>query len=172
MVALPKLIIWGAFHITLNSFSVSYLSYDGWSVFQPLFLWVKTQLVVIKRSILQFCHRTKVLGSLAPLSMLVLVPVKCLVLQGGRKTKPQLGNWSFCFLFSFFFFFFFRFFVCQLGCVHLKLRLFRLPISASPDYRTSQSQRNTSCKAQEIVRSRFAFVLCPKFEANHKKPKI
>ena len=121
------------------------------------------------------CHLAKVLGSLAPLSMLVPVPVKCLVLHGGRKTKPQLGNWSFCFLFSFFFFFFFfflGFFVCQLGCVHLKPRSFRQPITTSPDYRTSQSQRNTSCKAQEIVRSRFAFVLCPKFEANHKKPKI
>ena len=170
LVALPKLIIWGAFHITLNSFSVNYLSYDGWSVFQPLFLWVKTQLVVIKRSILQFCAVIEQRCLVASLPYQCWFQLNVSFSKVAAKQKPQLGNWSFCFLFWFFFFFWF--FVCQLGCVHLKVRLFRQPITTSPDYRTSQSQRNTSCKAQEIVRSRFAFVLCPKFEANHKKPKI
>lgn len=169
LVALPQLIIWGAFHITLNSFSVNYLSYDGWSVIQPLFLWVKTQLMVIKQSILQFCAVIEQRCLVASLPYQCWFQLNVSFFRVAAKQSHNLGIGVFVFCFRFFFFWFF---VCQLGCVHLKLRVFRQPITTSPDYRTSQSQRNTSCKAQEIVRSRFAFVLCPKFEANYKKPKI
>lgn len=169
LVALPKLIIWGAFHITLNSFSVNYLSYDGWSVFQPLFLWVKTQLVVIKRSILQFCAVIEQRCLVASLPYQCWFQLNVSFSKVAAKRSHNLGIGVFVFCFGFFFFLVF--------CLSIRLctskgEVFRQPITTSPDYRTSQSQRNTSCKAQEIVRSRFAFVLCPKFEANHKKPKI
>ena len=174
LVALPKLIIWGAFHITLNSFSVNYLSYDGWSVFQPLFLWVKTQLMVIKQSILQFCAVIEQRFVVASLPYQCWFQLNVSFFKVAAKGSHNLGIGVFVFCFPFFCFcFVFVFVFClSIRLCTSKAGVVRQPITTSPDYRTSQSQRNTNCKAQEIVRSRFAYVLCPKFEANHKKPKI
>lgn len=104
LVALPQLIIWGAFHITLNSFSVNYLSYDGWSVFQPLFLWVKTQLMVIKQSILQFCAVIEQRCLVASLPYQCWFQLNVSFFRVAAKQSHNLGIGVFVFCFRFFFF--------------------------------------------------------------------
>ena len=116
LVAHPKFIIRKAFQITLNSFSVNYLSYDGWSFIQPLFLWVKTQLMIIKQSFLQFCAVIEQRHSVASLPYQCWFQLNVSFFKMAAKRSQNLRIRVFGFCFRFFFFFVFLFF-CFVFCL-------------------------------------------------------